>query len=286
MSDQNPFPNESNTGHIWDDNLRELTNDPPKWWRIGFWASLAFVVGYFILYPAIPLVNSYTKGVLGWTSTGEYHQGREAIEAVRGPFEGRIASMSVDQVLADSELKGYSVRAAKVLFADNCAGCHGSGGQGGKDVAGNILFPTLADDDWLWGGSIDRIAETISQGRQGSMPAMGGMALSDGEIDELANAISQGQPTSTPLFTEKGCFACHGMDGTGNHFLGAANLTDRVSRFGDGSVASIKQTIAHGVNDANDPQTRDAVMPNFGERLSGNDIKKLAVYVHQFGGGQ
>lgn len=286
MSEKNPFPDENNTGHIWDDNLRELENDPPKWWMIGIYASIAFVVGYFILYPSIPLLSSHTKGVLGWTSTGEYHAGREKIEAVRAPYEDRIAGMDVEQIMADGELRGYSVRAARVLFADNCAPCHGAGGQGGWDTGGNILFPILANDDWLWGGTIARIHETIAVGRRGAMPPMGGMALSDAEIGELAQAIAAGDPLSSPLYMSKGCIACHGPDGKGNIFLGSADLTNRIWRFGDGSAASIEQTIRHGVNDANDPLTRTAEMPAFSGRLSESDLKKLAIYVHQFGGGQ
>lgn len=290
MSDQNPFPNENNTGHIWDENLRELTNEPPKWWMIGLWAGFAFVIGYYILYPAIPLVNTYTKGVLGWTSTGEYHKGRQAIEEIRAPFESRIATMSVDQVLADSELRDYSVRAARVLFADNCAACHGAGGQGGSDAEGNALFPSLADDNWLWGGTIDRIHETITMGRNGNMPAHG--HLDDADITELARhimALRQGgtHPPGEAVFTGAGaCFACHGMDAKGNIFLGSANLTTRIVRFGDGSLESIVRTIRHGVNAPGDPLTRTAEMPSFAGRLGESDIKKLAVYVHQFGGGQ
>lgn len=290
MSDKNPFPNENNTGHIWDENLRELTNEPPKWWMIGFWAGFAFVIGYYILYPAIPLVNTYTKGVLGWTSTGEYHKGRQAIEEIRAPFESRIATMSVDQVLADSELRDYSVRAARVLFADNCAACHGAGGQGGSDAEGNALFPILADDNWLWGGTIDRIHETIAMGRNGNMPAHG--HLDDADITELARhimALRQGgsHPPGEAVFTGAGaCFACHGMDAKGNIYLGAANLTTRIVRFGDGSLESIVHTIRHGVNAPGDPLTRTAEMPSFAGRLGESDTKKLAVYVHQFGGGQ
>jgi cytochrome c oxidase cbb3-type subunit 3 len=170
-----------------------------------------------------------------------------------------------------------------VLFGDNCAACHGSGGQGGPG------FPVLADDDWLYGGSIETIEQTITNGRKGIMTAHSKI-LSDAEIDSLANAILASNPTSDPNFTAKGCVACHGMDGKGMQVLGSANLTDKVFRFlpgpGETQLDSIKRTIRHGVNDATDPLTRQAQMPTFSKRLSADDIKKLAVYVYKFGGGQ
>lgn len=283
MSENNPFPNEGNTGHIWDESLRELTNEPPTWWRIGFHASWILVVVYTIMYPSWPLINSHFKGVMGWTSIGEFKEDVQAIDAVRADYEAKLPEKSVAAILADNDLKEYSKRSAKVLFGDNCAACHGKGGQG------NANYPILVDDDWLFGGTVETIEQTIANGRQGMMTAHGKI-LSAAEIDELATAIVNGKPASTPLFMSKACFACHGADGKGMHALGAANLTDQIWRFNDEGVTrleSVKYTITHGVNDASDPLTRNAVMPKFGGgKLSDTDIKKLAVYVHELGGGQ
>jgi cytochrome c oxidase cbb3-type subunit 3 len=150
----------------------------------------------------------------------------------------------------------------------------------------------LNDDDWLYGGTIDKLYETISGGRQGMMVAHKD-TLSAAEIDTLANAVAKGDPLSTPLFTEKGCVGCHGMDAKGQQAMGSANLTDKIWRF-DGSVEGIKQTITYGVN-SGDPQARVAVMPTWLKKdehglvvskLDETAIKKLAVYVYKFGGGQ
>ena len=283
MADKNPFPGENNTGHIWDDNLRELENPPPRWWMIAFWASVVWWVAYGILYPMWPGLNSYTKGIMGWTQIGEYTEGVEEIEAIRAEFEGKISTMSAGEILADEGLTAYTVASAKVLFGDNCAACHGAGGQG------NIGFPVLADDDWLYGGGIDTIVQSITGGRKGIMTAHGKI-LSDAEVDSLADAIVAGNPMSDPNFLQKGCIACHGMDGKGMAPLGSANLTDSIYRFepagGESLKESVAYTIRHGVNDVTDPMTREAVMPAFGERLSQDAIKKLAVYVHTLGGGQ
>ena len=279
--DKNPFPGENNTGHVWDDNLRELLNDLPTWWRIGFHASWIFVIVYTLLYPSWPLINTHFKGIIGWTSLDEYKQDMKAIEDVRGPYENKLKGMPAAAILADQELSNYVVRSAKVLFGDNCAACHGAGGQG------NPSFPVLADDDWLYGGTIADIEMSITGGRQGMMPAHSAM-VTEVEADKLAQAILAGTVTTEPLYMEKGCFGCHGPDGKGIAPLGSANLVDSIWRFtAKDQLYSIKHTIMHGVNDPADPNTRNAVMPQFGgSKLSDTEIKKLAVYVHKLGGGQ
>lgn len=271
------------TGHVWDDTLSELTNPPPRWWMLGLHASWIFVLLYGLIYPMWPMVDSHTKGFLGWTSVKEFKEDLAEVEKIRQPFEDRISATDAIGILGDNELKSYTMASAKVLFGDNCAPCHGNGGQG------NPGFPVLADDDWLFGGNVQQIQQTISMGRRGIMPAHG-KQLSASEVDTLANYVanlSSGQAggQGQELFTQKGCIGCHGMDGTGNIFLGAANLTDQIWRF-SGSVEGIRHTILHGVNDPNDAQTRNAEMPAFGGKLTDDEIKKLAVYVHQLGGGQ
>ncbi|MCK5648510.1 MAG: cytochrome-c oxidase, cbb3-type subunit III [Gammaproteobacteria bacterium] len=300
MSENNPFPDEGNTGHIWDDNLRELANPPPNWWMMAWYASIAFIIGYVVIYPAIPLFDSFnkgevveggvikggiTKGVTGWTAIGEYKADLAIVEAVRKPYEDKIAAMSAQEILADDGLSTYVEHSGKVLFGDKCAACHGTGG------AGNVGYPVLADDDWLFGGTIEQIQTTITNGRKGMMTAHAA-TLSEAEIDTLASyvvGLSEGKTDEKgkALFTSKACFACHGMDAKGMAALGSVNLTDGIWRFNEADLlASAKQTIAHGVNAAGDTQTRNAEMPAFKDTLSEADIKKMAVYVYKFGGGK
>lgn len=287
------------TGHVWDDDLGDFVNQPPKWWMIGLTASTIWVVVYFIMYPSLPLATSGTffKGVGlpgsgQWSAIKEMETDTVELNNVRGKFEDKLKGMTPAAILADKELSEYVIRSGKVLFSDNCAACHGQNGVGTvqsgakfKAHEQGLMAPVLNDDDWLYGGTIDKIYETIASGRQGMMVAHKDM-LSAQEIDTLANAIAKGEPASTPLFAEKGCVACHGADGKGMEAMGSANLTDKIWRF-DGSLEGIKQTIAYGVN-SGDPQTRVAVMPNFtaAGKLSEVEMKKLAVYVYKFGGGK
>jgi len=266
MSEENKYPGENNTGHFWDDDLRELDNAPPTWWTISFHASWIFVIVYTLLYPS--------------TSLQEYRQDMKSIEAVRAPFESKIKSLSATDILADEQLAKYVTASGKVLFGDNCAACHGAGGQG------NVGFPVLADDDWLYGGTINDIETTINGGRQGMMPGHAAM-LDEAKINSLATSINSGTIIENTAYMEAGCVGCHGADGKGLSFMGSANLVDGIYRFtAQDQLASIKHTIKYGVNDPANAESRNAVMPAFGGgKLSDAEIKKLAVYVHKLGGG-
>ncbi len=285
MSDKHNAGDVPTTGHVWDDDLGDYINQPPKWWMLGLTASAIWCVVYWIYYPAFPVSNTgyFTPGIGGWTAIKEMEADKSIVDEVRGKYEAKLKDMTPAAILADSELTEYVTRSGKVLFGDNCAACHGQNGVGTYDKQG-LFAPILNDDDWLYGGKIDDIHTTIVGGRQGMMMAHKDM-LSEAEIDTLANAVAAGKPTSTPLFADKGCVACHGADGKGIQAMGSANLTDSVWRF-DSSVEGIKYTIKNGVN-AGTPETRGAVMPAFqGAKLSDAEIKKLAVYVYKFGGGQ
>ncbi|HET8807698.1 MAG TPA: cytochrome-c oxidase, cbb3-type subunit III [Methylophaga sp.] len=308
MADNDKNPHECpDTGHEWD-GITELTNPPPRWWIIALYLSGLLVLVYFILYPSLPLVNDSTEGLLGWSQIEEYKENLAEIEAKRAPFEDKLAVMSAEEILEDEELRNYAVGSSKVLYGDNCAACHGTGGipQAGSG------YPILADDVWLYGGSVGTIVETLARGRQGMMPAHKEL-LTDEEVDQLVQFVinsSKGETTEAgwKLYNEKGCVACHGPEAQGIQQLGSANLSDKVWRF-SGEPDEIRRTILHGVNDTSDPETRIAVMPSWNEklavkleaeqwdeepeydgtetqRLSETEIKKLAVYVHQLGGGE
>lgn len=284
MSDNENSTKKPDTGHVWDDNLRELTNQPPRWWMISLYLSIAWIVVYFVLYPSIPLVSGYTKGIMGWTQIKEYKEDLQAVEEIRAPFENRMKTMSVTEILADNELSAYTVRSAKVLFGDRCSPCHGTGG------AGNPGYPVLADDDWLYGGKIETIQQTITMGRKGAMPGFAATATEQ-EVTDLSKyviALSKGgeHEAGKTLFMAKGCAGCHGMDAKGVQFMGSANLTDAIWRFSPGNEESVKYTITHGINNPADEKSRIAVMPTFKDQLSETEIKKLAIYVHKLGGGQ
>ncbi len=287
MSEKHDPYEAKDTGHEWD-SIRELDNPPPRWWMIGLHISWISVIVYIILFPAVPLINSATKGILGWTSIKRLHAQVAEIEAVRKPYDEKLEGMDVEEILKNNDLLTFAQGGAKVIFGDNCAPCHGAGGQGGPN------FPVLADDDWLYGGTAETIVETITDGRQGNMPAHASTlskkdlddvvqyvaGLSSGKVYEAGLAVFMGETEA-----EAACASCHGVDAKGMAMMGSANLTDSIWRF-SGTEEGIRYTVEHGVNDEEDALTRNAVMPAFGEKLSKLQIKKLALLVHQFGGGQ
>lgn len=293
MSEKDDVSGVPTTGHVWDDNLAEMTNQPPRWWMLGLISSGLFCVVYFLYYPSIPVPGTsiIAKGIGNWTAIKEMEADKGEVDAVRGKYEARLKDMTPAAILADSELTKYVTRSGKVLFGDNCAGCHGQNGIGTRDKQG-LFAPILNDDDWLFGGKIDNIHESITAGRKGMMTAHKD-SLSTQQIDDVAKyvkALSEGKGDSEAagkkVFIESDCTACHGADGKGMQAMGSANLTDKLWRFDD-SLEGIKYTIKYGVN-SGDPQARVAVMPSFKEtgKLSDTEIKKLAVYVYKFGGGQ
>ncbi len=280
------------TGHVWDDDLGDFTNQPPKWWMLGLTASAIWVVVYFLYYPSIPVSNAhgFFKGIGGWTAISEMEADKSVVDEVRGKYEAKLKGMTPAAILADSDLTNYVTRSGKVLFGDNCAACHGTNGAGTVDKQG-LFAPILVDNDWLYGGKIDDIYTSIVGGRQGVMTPHKGV-LTDQQIDDVAKyvkALSEGKGASEPagkaVFASSDCTACHGPDGKGMQAMGSANLTDQIWRF-DGSLEGIKRTIAYGVNAG--PDARVAVMPSFqaAGKLSDTEMKKLAVYVYKFGGGQ
>ncbi len=294
------------TGHVWDDDLADFTNQPPKWWMIGLTASAIWVVLYFIMYPAIPVAATGTffegvglPGTGKWTAIKELAEDQKVLDDARKVYEDKLESMTPAAILADATLTEYVTRSGKVLFSDNCAACHGQNGKGSEQSGDKfakreqgLMAPILLDDDWLYGGEINAIHETITGGRQGMMTAHK-ETLSAQQIDDVSKyvkALSEGNGDSEmagkKVFAESDCTACHGGDAKGMAAMGSANLTDKVWRF-EGSLEGIKHTITYGVN-SGDASARVAVMPNFttAGKLSATEMKKLAVYVYKFGGGK
>jgi len=311
MSDnQNSAGDVKTTGHVWDDDLQDFANQPPKWWMLGLTASALWVVIYWLMYPAVPisLAGTYFKGIGlpgsgQWTAIKELAEDQKVLDNVRGKYENKLKDMTPAAILADQDLSEYVIRSGRVLFSDNCAACHGQNGVGtvqqGKFAMREqgLMAPILNDDDWLYGGTIGSIHETIMGGRQGMMVAHKD-TLSAQQIDDVSHYVKamneQGKDKADTdpavaagkkVFMESDCTACHGADAKGMAAMGSANLTDKVWRF-DGSIEGIKHTVTYGVN-SGDPNARVAIMPNFtaAGNLSPVQMKKLAVYVYKLGGG-
>ena len=254
--------NDNTTGHVWDEDLRELNNPLPRWWMWLFIITVVFAVLYLALYPGL---GSHA-GSLQWSSAGQWQAEQSEARAAMDPIYARFAPMTAEQLAADSKAMGIGER----LFLNNCATCHGSDARGSKG------FPNLTDSDWLWGGSPEKIAESIIQGRQGVMPPMAAALGSPEAVRQVANyvlSLSNGPHNSIAAQLGKSsfsaCAACHGIDGKGNQALGAPNLTDKVWLHGWGEDAIVSIIQAGKTN----------VMPAHEHRLSPQQVQILAAYV-------
>ncbi len=55
------------TGHEWD-GIHELNTPLPRWWLWTFYACILWAIGYWVVYPAWPLLTIATQGTFGWHS--------------------------------------------------------------------------------------------------------------------------------------------------------------------------------------------------------------------------
>ncbi len=273
------------TGHEWD-GIRELNNPMPRWWVWTFYATIAWAIGYTVLYPAWPLVNAATKGVLNYSSRGELAGEMEGAKLAQGGIMEKISKVSLEEILADPQLAQFATAGGASAFRVNCVQCHGTGAAGGQG------YPNLNDDEWLWGGDINAIYQTIAHGvrdpvdedtRISEMPAFADM-LEPGDVRQVAAYVVSlsGTPRDQSMI-EPGkqlyadnCASCHGESGEGNRDLGAPNLADAIwlKVNGEAEIARQIQSPRHGV------------MPAWNARLSNETVKQLAVYVHSLGGGE
>jgi cytochrome c oxidase cbb3-type subunit III len=275
------------TGHKWDD-IKELNTPLPRWWVITFYLCIVWAVGYWLVYPAWPLLTSNTTGFLGYSSRADLAVELDNLNKIRGEKMVALGAASLADIEKDPALLALARARGKTVFGDNCAPCHGSGAAGAKG------FPNLNDDDWLWGGTLDQIMQTIQYGarsghaetHQGQMLAFGkDGTLKPDQIVTVANYVRSlsGLPTrpgydaaaATKIFADN-CAVCHGDNGKGNQDLGAPNLTDKIWLYGS-DEATIIETVTNG---------RAGVMPAWAGRLDPVTIKAMAVYVHSLGGGQ
>jgi cytochrome c oxidase cbb3-type subunit 3 len=292
------------TGHAWDGDLQEFNNPLPTWWLWGFYATVVFALIYWVLYPAWPVGDSYTKGIgnqvtyttkdgktvtTHWNTRALYEQEMQQARAKQAVFLDQLKDASYQEILNDPKKRGFALSFAKVLFADNCAACHQAGGAG---IVGE--YPNLADDSWLWGGSFQQIQTTISEGRHGNMPSFAGR-LKPAQFDEISEYVlslsGQAQDPAKAALGKKlfegeaGCFACHTKAGTGNVLMGSANLTDHIWTIAnirpgmshEQKQKAIIQVVSHGVS---------RTMPTWKHRFNATEVKMLAFYVHELGGGK
>ena len=275
------------TGHEWD-GIRELNTPLPRWWLWLLYLTIVWGIGYIILYPAVPLISSYTSGLFGWTSRGAVATQLGDLRTLRAPLNDKLAATALADVKSDQSLADFAYAQGRAAFRENCGPCHGAGGGGARG------YPNLNDNDWIWGGKLAEIEQTIMFGvrsghakaHESQMPAFGKDGLLKAEeIIRVANYVRALAGLSTrpgvdlaaakKIYADN-CALCHGPEGKGNREFGAPNLTDGIWLFGSDEAAIIDIIT----------NSRSGVMPAWTGRLDAVTIKALAFYVHSLGGGE
>lgn len=273
--------------HEWD-GIHELDTPMPRWWLWTFYATIIFAIGYVIAYPAIPLATRATQGMLGWTSRSSLKVEQQQADAARADILKALKDTEIETLDPKSPLMQAAIEGGRAAFKVNCVQCHGSGAAGTKG------YPNLNDDDWLWGGDMAAIHKTLEVGirdpgnantRISAMPAFGRDGiLQPAEVEDVVSyvlTLSKQQKVDpaarrgAKIYADN-CAVCHGPTGTGDRQLGAPNLTDPIWLYG-GDRESIRQTVHN---------SRNGVMPAWGERLDPETVKMLTAYVHALGGGE
>ena len=274
------------TGHSWD-GIEEFNNPLPRWWVWVFYATIVWGIGYTIAYPAWPMVNRATAGLLGYSTRAEVAEEIAEFEIKNAGINDRLSGVDLVAIGDDADLYSYAVSSGEAVFRTWCAQCHGSGAAGAKG------YPNLLDDDWLWGGDIEAIHYTISHGirneddfdaHYSEMPAFGEI-LEEAEISQVVNfvqtlsggtALDASKVEAGSVVFADNCASCHGDAGGGDIFQGAPNLSDAIWLYG-GDYDTLLETVTY---------SRFGVMPPWQSRLSEAEIRAVATYVHQLGGGE
>lgn len=291
MTDENKKPEVDKvtgvetTGHEWD-GLKELNNPLPRWWVWVWIATIIWSVWYFVVYPSWPVPGGATEGTSGYTQYKELEESQNEILMRQDAYLAKFENASFDDILNDDELYAFATAGGRAAFKENCAQCHGTGAEGGKG------YPNLNDDDWLWGGKIEDIHQTVQHGirvpndydtRLSQMPAFGKDGLlTSKQINNVVDFVLtlQDAPMNDAhpgyaIFQEN-CASCHGMDAKGMQEVGAPNLTDQIWLYG-GERKDVFQTVMN---------SRGGMMPAWKDRLDKNTIRQISLYVHQLGGGE
>lgn len=253
----------NSTGHVWDEDLKELNNPMPRWWMVLFYLTIVFSLGYLYFYPGLAVY----EGQADWSSAEQYRAEKAALEEKVAPLYEQFDNQSLVEIARNEK----ALNAGKSLFLNNCAQCHGSDARGSKG------FPNLANSYWQYGGEPADILTSIIKGRHGVMPPMMQAVGGSEQARSVAQyVLSLSGKANDSLRAQFGrdiynnhCVACHGPNGQGNKTIGAPNLSDPEWVYG-GTETAIVKTIREG---------RAGKMPAHNELLTHSKARVLAGYV-------
>ncbi|MFK7992503.1 MAG: cytochrome-c oxidase, cbb3-type subunit III [Granulosicoccus sp.] len=273
------------TGHEWN-GIKELNTPVPRLVILCLVGTILFSVGYWYLMPSWPLVDRFFPGKLDVNERAELiNKIAEAKTLKHESWIDQLEETEFEEIIYDQRLMSKVNISGARLFDDNCAMCHG------REGVGNLNYPSLADESWLWGDDPAHIEQTLRVGinsqhpesRVAIMPALGESGILDKEtIEDIVGYVSVAARLPVPIeLTEakrqqagmKGyqatCAGCHGQNMQGNQSLGAPNLIDQYWIYGH-SPEQIVKSVWSG---------RQGHMPSWEKRLQPYERKILALFV-------
>lgn len=283
--ERDEFTGTNTTGHEWD-GIKELDTPMPRWWLLTYYACIVWAIGYWVVYPSWPMLSDHWKGTSEYTDRKGLVDELALRDVERAVWYDKFTAMDVNDIAKDNELLNFAMAGGKVIFGENCSACHGSQGSGAPG------YPILADDDWIWGGSLTDIETTVRYGvrsahddtRASDMPVFSDDNLDNTQIADTAEYVlslsnrhkDNGAAERGEDVFEEECAACHGEDGEGIRDSGGPRLSDGIWLYGSEleSIVSQISTPRHGV------------MPTWEGRLDDVSIKQVSIYVHSLGGGE
>lgn len=282
--ERDDFTGIETTGHTWD-GIKELNAPLPRWWVWVFVVSVIWAFGYWIVYPAWPLLTSHTEGTAGYSSRAAVLEEVAAAKAAQAGVAARVEAAALEDIRTSPDLLEFALAGGRSAFGLHCATCHGTGASGAPGI------PNLNDDDWIWGGDLDALHTTISFGvradhdetRFNEMPAfVRDEMLTPEEAGAAAQFVlamtdaSVTAPAAGGVIYEEQCSSCHGFEGEGFAAIGGPRLNDAIWFYGS-SLADITAQIA---------APKHGMMPAWADKLDAVSIKALTIYVHSLGGGE
>jgi cytochrome c oxidase cbb3-type subunit 3 len=211
-------------------------------------------------------------------------------------LRARLLRSDANNIPANATLMAFAEPRGRRLYAAHCSGCHGPQGLGDPRQG----VPNLTDDDWLYGtGEVSDIEQIIRYGIRSYHPKTWNLAIMpaygtprpsarDGKIPPLTptnirdvveyliylqgrNADAVAAARGASIYAGVGgCYDCHSGDAKGDSAIGAPNLTDQVTLYGDGSRESLSMSISYG---------RAGICPAWVGRLNAAQVRELAVFV-------
>jgi len=163
------------------DGIRELDNKLPPWWVYMFYATIVFGLVYLVRFHVL---NDYDQKL-------EYDQEIAAAQLEIEEYK-KTAKNLVDVNTVELLTDASDLSAGKAIFESSCVACHMADGGGG-------IGPNLADQNWILGGGIKNVFNTISEGgRAGKGMIAWKQTLKAVEMAQVASYILEEINGTTP----------------------------------------------------------------------------------------